>query len=122
MKNLTCLDISENEVRDEGVTAIVQALQNSTIEELNLSGSGIGKSSKRNESGQALYAFMSDNRHLEQIKLNWNNLRGHVGQLVIRGLTTCQTIKRVELTNNLLGMDYENSEAPANFLAGFLNT
>jgi len=79
MKMLISLDLSHNDIGDHGVTQIMTQLQNSALEELDLSGNSIGKSAKRNEAGEAIYTFLFENSHLEEFKANWNNLRGKLG-------------------------------------------
>lgn len=40
--------------------------------------------------------------------MNWNHLRGSVGEKIIEGLKNCYSIREVHLNNNLLGVAYDN--------------
>lgn len=109
MKDLTYLDIADNEVGDLGIKEIIYSLKNySNIENLDISGNFIGKSAYNNEASEALFDFLSHNETLEILKINWNNIRGHMGEKIIDGLIHSANIKEVHINNNLLGMAYED--------------
>jgi hypothetical protein len=52
--------------------------------------------------------------------MNWNSIRGHVGEKIIDGLLTCISIKSVSLNNNLLGVVYDEKQAPISKMAELL--
>lgn len=52
--------------------------------------------------------------------MNWNNIRGPVGEKIIEGLITCSSIKTVSMNNNLLGIVYDEKQAPVSRLAELL--
>lgn len=64
------------------------------------------------EFADVIHDYLSTNRTLDTLKMNWNNLRGAVGEKIIDGLIYCYKIKAVHLNNNLLGVTYEGREAP----------
>ena len=99
----------------------MEALTGSGLEELDLSGNSIGKSTKRNECGEAFQNFFAENRDIMKVKLNWNNIRGTMGNSIILGLAQAEKLKKLEMTNNLLGINYESAEAPANYLSILLS-
>ena len=82
------------------------------LELLDISGNNIGKTSYANEVAETLNHFLSNNRNLEIFKINWNNIRGAVAEKIIEGLLYCYGIKQVHMNNNLLGMSYEDKQAP----------
>ena len=87
MKELTQLDLAENEIGDIGIKEIINSCRDySSIEYLDISGNNIGKSSFINETSESLYQFLAHNRTLEILKVNWNNIRGHMGEKIIDGL------------------------------------
>lgn len=77
MKSLTHLDLSENEIGDVGINEILNSCKDyGMIETLDISGNNIGKTSFSSECAETMNHFLSNNRNLEILKLNWNNLRG----------------------------------------------
>lgn len=64
------------------------------------------------EFGEVIHDYLYSNRTLDTLKMNWNNLRGAVGEKIIDGLIYSYKIKNVHLNNNLLGVAYEGKEAP----------
>lgn len=72
------------------------------------------------ECGDAFKAFLTENRHLESLKLNWNNIRGTIGSKIIQGLALSHALKHIEFSNNLLGITYDGIEAPANKFSDLL--
>lgn len=123
MKELTSLDLAENEIGDLGIKEIVNSCKDySSLESLDLSGNNIGKSSFINENADALCDFLSNNRRLEVLKMNWNNIRGHMGEKIIEGLIFCRSVKQVHLNNNLLGVAYDDKQPPITRMAEFLTT
>ena len=84
MKELSQLDLSENEIGDQGVTVLLNALnKHRLVEDLNLSGNSIGKSSSASDCGDAFKGYLTQNRHLEVLRLNWNNIRGQIGAKIV---------------------------------------
>jgi hypothetical protein len=64
MKGLNSLDLSDNEIGDLGVTLILNALKSykkGDIDDIDLSGNGIGKTALRNDCGEAFYNFLHEN-------------------------------------------------------------
>lgn len=87
MKSLVQLDLSDNEIGDVGVNEIITACRDyGMIEYLDLSGNNIGKTSFSNEVADNLNSLINTNNTLEILKINWNNLRGQVGEKIIEGL------------------------------------
>lgn len=108
MKLLSTLNLSENEIGDGGITEIVKSLNEYVIlESLDISGNCIGKTSQSIECSEVIYDYLKQSRNLETLKMNWNNLRGQVGEKIIDGIGQCYTLKYVHLNNNLLGVAYE---------------
>ena len=64
------------------------------------------------EFAEVLHDYLYSNRTLDTLKLNWNSLRGAVGEKVIDGLANSYKLKSVYLNNNLLGVAYEGKEPP----------
>ena len=58
--------------------------------------------------GEALFQFLAENTTLEIFMADWNNLRGVPGEKVIDGLSKCYMIKKISLSNNLLGVAYDD--------------
>lgn len=109
MKELTKLDLSENEIGDSGIKEIINTCKDyASLEYLDVSGNNIGKSSLMNENADAIHDFLYNNRTLEVLKMNWNNIRGSMGEKIIEGLIYCYSIKEVHLNNNLLGVAYDD--------------
>jgi Ran GTPase-activating protein (RanGAP) involved in mRNA processing and transport len=121
MKALTQLDVSENDIGDQGITEIVRALKDfCQLEKLDLSGNSIGKTSLSAEFAVVVHDYLYSNQYLDTLKMNWNNLRGAVGEKIIDGLVNCYKIKAVHLNNNLLGVAYEGKEPPVCKMADLL--
>jgi Ran GTPase-activating protein (RanGAP) involved in mRNA processing and transport len=77
MKTLIYLDLSENEIGDVGINEIINSCKDyGQLEYLDLSGNNIGKTSFSLQCAETMYNFVSNNRNLEILKINWNNLRG----------------------------------------------
>lgn len=93
-----------------------------SIEYLDISGNNIGKSSHINETADAIQEFLTNNRRLEVLKMNWNNIRGTMGERIIEGLIYCYGIKQLHLNNNLLGVGYEDKQPPITKMAELLTT
>lgn len=94
MKELTQLDLAENEIGDLGIKEIINSCKDyASLEYLDLSGNNIGKSSFINDNADALHEFLTNNRTLEILKMNWNNIRGSMGEKIIEGLIYCYNIK-----------------------------
>eukprot|EP00347_Sterkiella_histriomuscorum_P017989 403347211 len=121
MKELTQLDLAENEIGDQGIKEIVTSIKDySSLEYLDLSGNNIGQSSFMNENAEAIHEFLTNNRTLEILKLNWNNIRGNMGVKIIEGLISCYSIKQLHINNNLLGVGYDDKEPPISKMAELL--
>lgn len=94
MKELTQLDLAENEIGDHGIKEIINSCKDyASLEYLDISGNNIGKSSLMNDNADALHEFLTNNRTLEILKMNWNNIRGSMGEKIIEGLIYCYSIK-----------------------------
>ena len=87
---------------------------------MDISGNNIGKSSFSNEAAEALCDFLTNNRDLDIIRMNWNNIRGHMGERIIDGLRHCFSVREVHLNNNLLGVGYDDKEPPICKMADLL--
>ena len=80
MKDIRVLDLSHCELGDSGVCEIVQELDSCSVnlEELNLSGNGIGKNfTYFNRYLEQLLHFLDSSSRLSVLKLSHNNLRGN---------------------------------------------
>jgi Ran GTPase-activating protein (RanGAP) involved in mRNA processing and transport len=109
MKELCHLDLAENEIGDQGIKEIINSCKDySTLEYLDISGNNIGKSSFINENADAICDFLVNNNRLEILRMNWNNIRGHLGEKIIEGLIYCRAIRQVHMNNNLLGVAYDD--------------
>ena len=123
MKILSKLTLSDNDIGDHGMAEILNAARNyCSLEVLDISGNNLGKSAASNELGESLYLYLSNNRSLEVIKMNWNSLRGAVGDKIMEGLVECTGIREVYMNNNLLGVSYDDKQPPVNRLAEMLQT
>lgn len=92
-----------------GINEILVSLKDDgNLEYLDISGNNIGKTSYSSECSESMCQFLSSNRGLEILKLNWNNLRGAMGEKIIEGLTHCPCLREIHLNNNLLGITYDN--------------
>ena len=120
MKALTNLDLSDNDVGDLGMISLAQGLKVSNVEVLDLSGNGIGKTSKQFEMAVMLGDYFKDNKSLERLSMNWSNLRGGFGLKILSGLKMVTRLKGLALANNLLGMSYEKNSPPVTFIAEIL--
>ena len=121
MKVISILDLAENEIGDLGICEIVTALKNfSLIEDIDLSCNAIGKTSFFKDCAEALSLLLTENKNLEHLKLNWNNIRGVPGEKIITAIKTCYALKSVFLANNLLGVAYEGIEPPVNIFCDVL--
>ncbi len=54
--------------------------------------------------------------------MNWNNIRGQIGEKIIEGLVLSKRITQVHLNNNLLGVAYDDKEPPICKMAELLTT
>lgn len=96
MKILSHLDLAENEIGDIGINDVIKSAKEfGILEYLDISGNNIGKSAYSSECAENMNIFLTRNRNLEHFKINWNNLRGVVGEKVIDGLVTCFNIKTI---------------------------
>ena len=122
MKSLFSLDLSHNEIGDIGINEILNSCKEyGMLEYLDISGNNIGKTSFSNECAETLNGFLANNRNLEILKINWNNLRGAVGEKIIEGLLHCYSIREVHLNNNLLGVGHEEKLPPICKISEFLS-
>ena len=123
MKILSKLILNDNDIGDHGVAEILNSARNyCSIEILDLSGNNLGKSPASGELAESMYQFLSNNRTMEVLKVNWNSLRGNVADKIMEGLLECTGIREVHLNNNLLGVTYEDKQPPVNRLAEILQT
>lgn len=121
MKILSKLCLNDNDIGDHGVADILSSARNyCSLEVLDISGNNLGKSSASGELAESLYLFLSNNRSLEVLRMNWNSLRGNVGDRIMEGLVECTGIREVYMNNNLLGVTYEEKQPPVNRLAEML--
>jgi Ran GTPase-activating protein (RanGAP) involved in mRNA processing and transport len=123
MKILSKLILNDNDIGDHGVAEILNSARNyCSVEILDVSGNNLGKSSACGELAESMYLFLSNNRTMEVLKMNWNSLRGIVADKIMEGLLECTGIREVYLNNNLLGVTYEDKQPPVNRLAEILQT
>ena len=121
MKILSKLSLNDNDIGDHGVADILNSARNyCSLEVLDVSGNNLGKSSASGELAESLYLFLSNNRSLEVLRMNWNSLRGHTADKIMEGLVECTGIREVFMNNNLLGVTYEEKQPPVNRLAEML--
>lgn len=121
MKILSKLTLNDNDIGDHGVAEILNAARNfCSLEVLDVSGNNLGKSSASGELAESFYLFLSNNRSLEVLKMNWNSLRGMTADKIMEGLVECTGIREVYMNNNLLGVTYEEKQPPVNRLAEML--
>jgi hypothetical protein len=66
--------------------------------------------------------YLSNNRTLEVLKLNWNSLRGNAADKIIEGLSECYGIREIFINNNLVGQHYDDKQPPVNKMADFLQS
>ncbi len=104
MKFLSSLNISENEIGDLGMIEIAKGLKETNLESLDISANAIGKTSKAIEFADTFNIFIAESKTLDEVKINWNNLRGQVGEKIVSGLKNATMLKHVSLSNNLLGV------------------
>ena len=113
MKTLYSLDLSENENGDVGINEIIISCKEfAMLEYLDISGNNIGKTSFSIECAESINQFVAANRNLEILKMNWNNLRGAVGEKIIDGFLHSYSLREIHLNNNLLGVAYDDKKPP----------
>ena len=124
MKDIRVLDLSHCELSDNGVCEIIQELDSCSVnlEELNLSGNGIGKNfTYFNRYLEQLLHFLTASSRLSVLKLSHNNLRGNsvkeakkksdeqpvpwVDKL-LNCLNEVSALKELDLSHNLLGRNF----------------
>lgn len=109
MKILSKLIISDNEVGDHGVNDIIVACKTyCSIDYLDISGNNLGKTAASVELADNMHQFLSNNRTLEVLKMNWNSLRGVVAEKIIEGLLECYGLRELYMNNNLIGVSYDD--------------
>ena len=108
MKSLTSLILSDTEIGDQGTSDVINACRSfCTIEYLDISGNNLGKSPAVNELAETLNIYLTNNRNLETLKINWNSLRGAPGEKIVEAIRDCPSLRELYLNNNLLGVSYE---------------
>ena len=123
MKSLTSLILSDTEIGDQGTSDVINACRSfCTIEYLDISGNNLGKSPAVNELAETLNIYLTNNRNLETLKMNWNSLRGAPGEKIVEAIRDCPSLRELYLNNNLLGVSYEEKQPPINKLSEFLQT
>jgi Ran GTPase-activating protein (RanGAP) involved in mRNA processing and transport len=121
MKILGKLVIADNDIGDHGINEIIVACKNyCSIEYLDISGNNLGKSSGSMELAQSMQSYLSNNRTLEVLKVNWNSLRGAVADKIMDGLLECYGLRELQINNNLLGVSYDDKQPPVNRMAELL--
>jgi hypothetical protein len=123
MKSLTTLVLSDAEVGDKGINEVINACRSfCTIEYLDISGNNLGKTPAVNELAESLNIYLTNNRNMEILKMNWNSLRGAPGEKIVEGIRDCPSLRELYINNNLLGVSYEEKQPPINKLSEFLQT
>jgi len=108
MKILSKLSLADNDIGDTGINEIINACRSyCSIEYLDISGNNLGKSPVGLEMGESLNQFLTNNRTLEVLKMNWNSLRAVVADKVIEGLIYALSLREVHMNNNLIGVTYD---------------
>ena len=109
MKVLSKLVLSDDEIGDMGISEIINSCRSyCSLEYLDISGNNIGKSSAAGELAENINMFLSNNRTIEVLKMNWNSMRAATAEKIIDGLIYCGGIKELHLNNNLLGVSYDD--------------
>ena len=123
MKILSKLSLSDDDIGDLGISEILNSARSyCSLEVLDLSGNNLGKSSASAEMAENMNLYLSNNRSLEVLKLNWNSLRGVAAEKILEGLSECYGIREVYINNNLIGVSYDDKQPPVNRIAELLQT
>ena len=102
MKSLTTLVLSDAEVGDKGINEVINACRSfCTIEYLDISGNNLGKTPAVNELAESLNIYLTNNRNMEILKMNWNSLRGAPGEKIVEGIRDCPSLRELYINNNL---------------------
>lgn len=118
MKILSKLNLSDNDIGDAGMNELIVGIKTyCSLEYLDISGNNLGKTPASLDLAESLNLYLSNNRNLEVLKLNWNSLRGSVADKIIDGLIFCYGIREVHMNNNLIGGSYEDKQPPVNRMA-----
>lgn len=115
LKSLSRLDLSHDEIGDYGVGQVITGLDtnNVNLDELDLSGNGIGKdttsSSHVSKYMPVFIHYLLQCPRLMTLKLGFNNLRGssagYVDQL-LNCFAEMGVLKHLDLQHNVLGQNY----------------
>lgn len=109
MKILSKLILSDNDIGDLGINELITSIKNyCSIDYLDISGNSIGKSPSSAELAENMNHYLSGNRNLEVLKMNWNSLRAVVADKIIDGLLYCTGIREIHMNNNLTGVSYDD--------------
>jgi hypothetical protein len=96
MKSLTTLILSDAEIGDQGICEVINACRSfCTIESLDISGNNLGKTPAVNELAENLNIFLTNNRNIEILKMNWNSLRGGPGEKIVEGIRDCPSLREL---------------------------
>ena len=119
MKMLTHLDLSFDEIGDQGIETIAEQLAASpfSLEELDLSGNCLGKSpTSFQKVVPQVISMMANHSRLTSFKLSHNNMRGGHGgvDVLLKSFIEASNLKHLDLSHNLLGKVYgpQNNKRP----------
>ena len=113
MKILSKLVLADDEIGDAGVSELIYNCRNyCSLEYLDISGNNLGKSSAALEFADNMNAYLTNNQYLEVLKMNWNSLRDEIAEKVIEGLIDALSIKEFHISNNLIGVSYNERQPP----------
>jgi Ran GTPase-activating protein (RanGAP) involved in mRNA processing and transport len=121
MKILSKLSLPDDEIGDLGINEIINACRNyCSLDQLDISGNNIGKSPGAMELAENLNLYLTNNRTLEILKLNWNSLRAVPAERIVEGLIYCYGLRELHFNNNLIGVSYDDKQPPVNRMSELL--
>jgi len=121
MKILSKLSLPDDEIGDMGINEIINACRNyCSLDLLDISGNNIGKSPGALELAENLNLYLTNNRTLEILKLNWNSLRAVPAERIVEGLIYCYGLRELHFNNNLIGVSYDDKQPPVNRMSELL--
>ena len=104
MKSLHTLNVSQNSIGDYGAIDVIRAVnQYLNLKHLNLNGNSIGQTSLGVEAMDCMRDLLFATKTLETLDLSWNNIRGRQGLSLAEGLVDNASLKKINLSQNLLG-------------------
>jgi len=103
MKKLKSIILANCNMGDRGCIEVMTAVEDLSIDYLDLSGNQIGKSAHFNEFTAKFVKYLEINHTIETVILDDNNLRGLNGEKMLRQLVECSGLKYLSLSKNFLG-------------------